>query len=337
MQASTATGRCGPCCSIAPTGSSAITRPASSARSPRWSCPASSGAAERSSALSRPIACSWASLSAGMRIPQRLPASDPPCEKRPATSLGGPPMLRRITPGTIHPPLANYSHATRFRPTPVGCMCPASSGSRRTARCPPSFEAQAEACFENLLAILAAAGMGPADLVRLNTYLVDPADLAAYMAVRDRYVAAPPPASTLLVVHALARPQFKIEIEAVAAQITRRASPMRRTCAARDIFRRSGETGAIADDESRLIRTTIAASDLARSDAASVGSRPIGRSRLGRPFVERNCAVSLWWRPRSSGSRPRWGIVMRHIAFAVCLLPTPGRCGAGRGGRRPDR
>ncbi len=37
------------------------------------------------------------------------------------------------------------------------------------------------------------------------------------MAVRDRYVGEPPPASTLLVVKALARPRFKIEIEAVAA------------------------------------------------------------------------------------------------------------------------
>ena len=84
---------------------------------------------------------------------------------------------------------------------------------------PASFEAQAEACFGNLLAILEAAGMGPADLVRLDTYLVDPDDCAAYMAARDRHVTAPPPASTLLVVRALAAPQFKIEIEAVAAQI----------------------------------------------------------------------------------------------------------------------
>ena len=53
--------------------------------------------------------------------------------------------------------------------------------------------------------------------MRLNTYLTDPADLRSYMAVRDRYVGEPPPASTLLVVKALARPRFKIEIEAVAA------------------------------------------------------------------------------------------------------------------------
>jgi enamine deaminase RidA (YjgF/YER057c/UK114 family) len=85
---------------------------------------------------------------------------------------------------------------------------------------PETSVAQAEVCFANLLAILSEAGMGTPDLVRLNAYLVDPDDLGAYMAVRDRHVAKPPPASTLLIVHALARPQFKIEIEAIAAQMS---------------------------------------------------------------------------------------------------------------------
>jgi enamine deaminase RidA (YjgF/YER057c/UK114 family) len=71
--------------------------------------------------------------------------------------------------------------------------------------------------------------MGTGDLVRLNAYLTDPNDRADYMAVRDRHVAPPPPASTLLVVRALARPEFKIEIEAVTAQVDRqdRYSPAR--------------------------------------------------------------------------------------------------------------
>jgi enamine deaminase RidA (YjgF/YER057c/UK114 family) len=62
--------------------------------------------------------------------------------------------------------------------------------------------------------------MGPGDLVRLNTYLTDPADRAAYGAARDRHVASPPPASTLVIVRALARPEFKIEIEAIAAKMS---------------------------------------------------------------------------------------------------------------------
>jgi enamine deaminase RidA (YjgF/YER057c/UK114 family) len=126
-------------------------------------------------------------------------------------------MLRRITPTTIHPPFANYCHATE---APAGARWLYLSGELGIGpdgRVPASGAEQAALCFDNVLAILAAGGMSAADLVRLTTYLTDPTELAAYMAVRDRYVGDPPPASTLLVVQALARPQFKIEIEAVAA------------------------------------------------------------------------------------------------------------------------
>jgi enamine deaminase RidA (YjgF/YER057c/UK114 family) len=42
--------------------------------------------------------------------------------------------------------------------------------------------------------------------------------MAAYMAVRDRYVTQPPPASTLMIVSGFTRPEFKVEVEAIAAK-----------------------------------------------------------------------------------------------------------------------
>jgi enamine deaminase RidA (YjgF/YER057c/UK114 family) len=129
-------------------------------------------------------------------------------------------MLRRITPKTISPPLANYSHAVEVPPNARWLYLAGQVGMTPDGTVPTSCADQAEACFANILAILAEAGMGPGDLVRLNTYLIDPADRAAYGAARDRHVAAPPPASTLVVVRALARPEFKIEIEAIAAKMS---------------------------------------------------------------------------------------------------------------------
>jgi enamine deaminase RidA (YjgF/YER057c/UK114 family) len=38
------------------------------------------------------------------------------------------------------------------------------------------------------------------------------------MAVRDRYVALPAPASTLMIVSGFTRPEFKVEIEVLAAK-----------------------------------------------------------------------------------------------------------------------
>ena len=59
--------------------------------------------------------------------------------------------------------------------------------------------------------------MSLADVVRLNAYVSSAEYLGGYMKVRDEFVGSPPPASTLMVVQGFARPEFKVEIEAVAA------------------------------------------------------------------------------------------------------------------------
>ena len=127
-------------------------------------------------------------------------------------------MIERVTPKGIHPPLANYSHATLVPPGARWLYLSGQLGIAPDGTIPEDTTAQAQLCFANIEAILREAGMASADLVRLTTYLLDPRDRAGYMAVRDRYVSDPPPASTLLVIQALARPQLRIEVEAVAAQ-----------------------------------------------------------------------------------------------------------------------
>ena len=99
-------------------------------------------------------------------------------------------MLRRITPPTIHPPFANYCHATDVPAGARWLVVSGQLGIRPDGVVPDGVAGQAALCFDNLLAILAAEGMSAADLVRLTTYLTDPAELAVYMAVRDRYVGA---------------------------------------------------------------------------------------------------------------------------------------------------
>jgi enamine deaminase RidA (YjgF/YER057c/UK114 family) len=61
--------------------------------------------------------------------------------------------------------------------------------------------------------------MSFADIVRLNAYVTDRAYMAPYMAVRDRYVGSPPPASTLMIVTGFTRVEFKVEVEALAAKV----------------------------------------------------------------------------------------------------------------------
>jgi enamine deaminase RidA (YjgF/YER057c/UK114 family) len=79
--------------------------------------------------------------------------------------------------------------------------------------------AQAMQAFENLKACLASVGATFENVVKMNTYIVNytPAVRPALQAARERYLPAKnPPASTLIGVQALARPEFMIEVEAVA-------------------------------------------------------------------------------------------------------------------------
>ena len=126
-------------------------------------------------------------------------------------------MLTRVTPAGIAPPLANYSHATLVAAQAQWLFVSGQVGTRTDGSVPAEVEEQTVQVFENIAAILAAGGMAWPDVVRINTFLTDTADLANYMKVRDRYVAAPPPASTLVVVQALARPEFRVEVEVIAA------------------------------------------------------------------------------------------------------------------------
>ena len=82
---------------------------------------------------------------------------------------------------------------------------------------PADFEKQAEQAWQNVLQLLERAGMGPKNLVKIVQYLVRSGDIPAYAAVRARMLQGHRPASMLLVVPALVRPDFLIEIEAFAA------------------------------------------------------------------------------------------------------------------------
>jgi 2-iminobutanoate/2-iminopropanoate deaminase len=84
--------------------------------------------------------------------------------------------------------------------------------------CPKGITAQAEQAWKNVLAILAEAGMGVKDLVKVTHYLVRQEDIKDYVVVRARYLGDVRPASMLLVVPGLVKPEILVEIEAYAAR-----------------------------------------------------------------------------------------------------------------------
>jgi enamine deaminase RidA (YjgF/YER057c/UK114 family) len=126
--------------------------------------------------------------------------------------------MRRLNPSSIHPPFANYAHGVEVPSGARIVFCSGQLGIGRDGAVPESVEAQAHLCFRSIAAILGEAGMSLTDIVRLNAYVSGPEHLGGYMRARDQFVGQPPPASTLMVVSGFARPEFKVEVEAVAAR-----------------------------------------------------------------------------------------------------------------------
>ena len=78
------------------------------------------------------------------------------------------------------------------------------------------MKAQAEQVFKNLQTALEAAGAKFSDVVKMNTYLTDMGQAPAVREVRARYFGETTPASTLVQVAALARPELMLEVEVIA-------------------------------------------------------------------------------------------------------------------------
>ena len=77
--------------------------------------------------------------------------------------------------------------------------------------------AQMRRCFGNLRAVLADAGMDLENLVKITAFITEPDAVATFREVRDEALQGHRCASTLLVVHALAHPDWTVEVEALAA------------------------------------------------------------------------------------------------------------------------
>ena len=127
---------------------------------------------------------------------------------------------RALTPQDMAAPFGRYVHGVEI---PAGARIVVTSGQLALVpdgTVPQGVAAQTTLCLENIERILAQAGMTRADIVRLSAFVTDRAHMQGYMRARDDFLneVDPPPASTLLIVGGFTRPEFLVEIEAIAAR-----------------------------------------------------------------------------------------------------------------------
>ena len=128
-------------------------------------------------------------------------------------------MLRRFNPDGVAPPLSNYSHGVVVPDGMKQLHVSGQIGITPDGAIPDDVGEQARWCFANVLAILAAEGMAADSLVSLTTYVVGEDNLAAVREARVEALGDAAPASTLVFVAALAAPELKVEVQAVAASL----------------------------------------------------------------------------------------------------------------------
>jgi enamine deaminase RidA (YjgF/YER057c/UK114 family) len=83
---------------------------------------------------------------------------------------------------------------------------------------PETIEEQTNQAWKNILATLESAGMGIADIVKVNQYLIHAEDKSAYIQVRGRYLGEFRPAGMFSVVIELIYSEILVEVEVIAAK-----------------------------------------------------------------------------------------------------------------------
>ena len=126
-------------------------------------------------------------------------------------------MHKPLSPSSIHPAFSRYSLGVEVSSRSRYVFCSGQVGITADGAIPADCAGQARVCFDNIAAVLAEAGMGFGDVVKLNGFVTGREHLAEYMKVRNELFPEPFPASTLMIVTGFARPEFVVEIEAIAA------------------------------------------------------------------------------------------------------------------------
>ncbi len=116
---------------------------------------------------------------------------------------------RAVSAADVPAPLGPYSQAVAGGPY---LFC-----SGQLATDVPDVEGQTRLVMAKLGRVLAAAGLGFADVVKTTIFLTDIGDFAAVNAVyAESFAGAAPPARSTVAVAALPRPEARVEVELIA-------------------------------------------------------------------------------------------------------------------------
>ena len=128
-------------------------------------------------------------------------------------------LLKKHNPETLAQPFAAYSQGVEVPANARWLHIAGQVGVNPDGTLAGDSQSQVQCAWRNVLGVLAAAGMGPEDLVSVRVYITDPQDVALNRDSWNHVSRAGGPAITMVTVARLSRPDWKVEIEAVAARV----------------------------------------------------------------------------------------------------------------------
>ena len=121
--------------------------------------------------------------------------------------------MRQSNPATMPQPASAYAQIVETVGPGRRVLISGQIGITPGGEVLDGLDAQVEQAFRNLIAGAEAAGMGKADITKIVAYMVAPGDVGVYRKWRDILFEGKAPASTYVVVSALAGPAFLFEVE----------------------------------------------------------------------------------------------------------------------------
>ena len=120
-------------------------------------------------------------------------------------------------PATVHAPAAGYCMGLELTQHRRLLFISGQVPERPDGTVPEGFEAQCEQAWRNVIEVLAAAGLGVENLVKVTTFLTDRSQLVTNRTIRCAKLGEHQPALTVVVAETVDS-KWLLEIEAIAAE-----------------------------------------------------------------------------------------------------------------------
>jgi enamine deaminase RidA (YjgF/YER057c/UK114 family) len=120
-------------------------------------------------------------------------------------------------PATVHAPAGGYSMGLELKQHRRLLFVSGQVPEASDGAVPEGFEAQCEQAWRNVIEVLAAAGLGVGNLVKVTTFLTDRKQVVPNRTIRRAMLGEHQPALTVVIVETVDS-KWLLEIEAIAAE-----------------------------------------------------------------------------------------------------------------------